>query len=160
MRWFSWVLVLMIVLSAGVARAGTGAESVTLPSGEVVTIGATGGEITVTLANGVSATRKYTESGAYWAAGIGASSEDMIKIEQAYELWAGSTPPARERSGNPLVGILLLLFGSLNAAFPRVAWYLKDGWKFQDAEPSDEALMLYRVGGGLAAVVGLVVMFI
>lgn len=43
-----------------------------------------------------------------------------------------------------LIFIALGLVGVIN---PRLAWYLSDGWKFRDAEPSDTALFMARLGG-------------
>ena len=44
---------------------------------------------------------------------------------------------------------LLIIIGLFNMIWPRSAWELTRGWEFKDAEPSDEALYVIRVGGGL-----------
>lgn len=58
-----------------------------------------------------------------------------------------------------LIGLIALIIGVVNIASPETAWYLSDGWKYKDAEPSDEALLLTRVGGGSAILIGLGFMF-
>ena len=68
--------------------------------------------------------------------------------------------PPRESSGNPLLGLLALAAGVFNLVSPRTAWYLSYGWRFRDAEPSDEALVLGRVGGGIAVFLGLLLLFL
>lgn len=55
-----------------------------------------------------------------------------------------------------LIGVILLIIGIVNTAAPRFSWYLKDGWKFKDAEPSDGALALIRIGGIVALVIGVI----
>ena len=68
--------------------------------------------------------------------------------------------PPRESSGNPLLGLLVIALGIWNLAAPRTAWYLSYGWRFKDAEPSDAALVLGRVGGGAAVCIGLLLCFL
>ena len=54
-----------------------------------------------------------------------------------------------------LFALLIMATGLLGLVFPRLSWYLAAGWKFQDAEPSDLALVVYRVSGAVAVVLGL-----
>ena len=68
--------------------------------------------------------------------------------------------PPRESSGNPLLGLLAIAVGIFNLAVPRTAWYLSYGWRFKDAEPSDAALALGRLGGGIAVFAGLLLFFL
>ena len=51
-----------------------------------------------------------------------------------------------------LIGIFLLAVGVFNAVKPEVAWYLEYGWRFKDAEPSDSAIALNRLGGAVAII--------
>ena len=44
---------------------------------------------------------------------------------------------------------IMIIIGLFNMIWPRSAWELARGWEFKDAEPSDEALYVTRVGGGL-----------
>lgn len=50
------------------------------------------------------------------------------------------------------LSIVLFLCGLFNAITPETAWYLSDGWKFKNSEPSDSALQLTRFAG-IAAMV-------
>lgn len=46
-----------------------------------------------------------------------------------------------------LIGVLFLAAGIANVAIPQAMWWLSEGWKFQNAEPSDLALTVGRIGG-------------
>lgn len=59
-----------------------------------------------------------------------------------------------------LVGILLILLGIANAAAPRVMWRINYGWRYKDAEPSNTALLVSRVGGVIAIAAGIVFLFL
>lgn len=48
---------------------------------------------------------------------------------------------------SPIFAILLLGCGSWNLFAPKTAWWLARGWWYKNAEPSDLALMLYRIAG-------------
>ena len=54
--------------------------------------------------------------------------------------------------------LLLWAIGLFNVLAPRAAWYLSYGWRFKDAEPSDAALMMARIGGVIAIIIGFCVM--
>lgn len=51
--------------------------------------------------------------------------------------------------------LVLIGLGTLAVVNPRLAWYLSDGWKFRDAEPSDAALVMARIGGVVTVLIGL-----
>lgn len=59
---------------------------------------------------------------------------------------------------NGLFGILFLLLGVFGLVTPRLAWYISMGWRVENAEPTPAALMLQRVTGVFAAVIGLVLL--
>lgn len=46
-----------------------------------------------------------------------------------------------------LIAIAGIGFSLLAIVSPRTAWYLRDGWKYKDVEPSNAALLLTQVGG-------------
>ncbi|MDA8216874.1 MAG: hypothetical protein M0Z94_04575 [Dehalococcoidales bacterium] len=54
-----------------------------------------------------------------------------------------------------LFALVLLGYGAFAALSPRSIWYLSEGWKFRDAQPSDLAMVLYRLSGVLAVVVAI-----
>lgn len=69
-------------------------------------------------------------------------------------------PASRQSSpGNVLIGIVLLGLGLFNIISPHTAWYLRNGWRYQDVEPSDLALGVTR-GCGVACVIFAIVILI
>ena len=57
-------------------------------------------------------------------------------------------------------GLLLVGLGALNFFIPEIPFYLRYGWAVQDAEPSDAYITVTKIGGAIAAVLGLVQFFI
>lgn len=55
-----------------------------------------------------------------------------------------------------LLGLLLVGIGGVNVAVPASMWYLSYGWRYRNAEPSDAALVVQRLSGVAACVVGIV----
>ena len=74
--------------------------------------------------------------------------------------YALTSPRETERASdtNPLVALLLCGVGIFNLAAPKASWYLSYGWRFKDAEPSDAAITLSRIGGGIAVVIGVIML--
>ncbi|KEO84154.1 DUF6199 family natural product biosynthesis protein [Tumebacillus flagellatus] len=60
---------------------------------------------------------------------------------------------------NTLFALIIILIGVLNVLFPQAAWYLRAGWQFKNAEPSDAALIMGRVSGVIAILIGIVFLF-
>lgn len=114
--------------------------------------GGSGSEITITYPNG--ATYHWTWNGNF---GHGGWSDDYDPDRYADgETLMGllNFEPEPEKSGpSPLLAILLLAAGIFNLVSPRTAWYLSYGWRFKNAEPSDAALVLGRLGGGLVTLI-------
>lgn len=52
--------------------------------------------------------------------------------------------------------ILLLIIGILNLAAPEFMWQIGEGWKFKDAEPSEAAILMGRVVGGICIIISIV----
>ncbi|ETT35161.1 DUF6199 family natural product biosynthesis protein [Paenibacillus sp. FSL H7-0942] len=46
-----------------------------------------------------------------------------------------------------IIGVFVLIIGLIMAIWPYFAWYIRLGWKFKDAEPSDLALSAGRISG-------------
>ncbi|MCA9423353.1 MAG: hypothetical protein KDE50_01330 [Caldilineaceae bacterium] len=53
------------------------------------------------------------------------------------------------------MGIFFLIAGLIGLLAPRLAWYLGEGWKLKDVEPSDLLLITTRIGGLIAIVIGI-----
>jgi len=51
--------------------------------------------------------------------------------------------------------LLCMIIGVCSIIWPRVMWYLSEGWKFKNVEPSDLALTMTRVGGVLMVILGI-----
>lgn len=57
-----------------------------------------------------------------------------------------------------LFGLIFIAIGIVNIAFPKASWYMKYGWQFKNAEPTEAALIMSRIGGVLAVVIGLIIL--
>ncbi len=118
-------------------------------------------------AESYSLTITYPDGSSYWwqksgAMGGGGWSEDYredayISGEVLSEIVLASAP-SKGNSGEILGSIILLVFGGLSIAFPKVWWFLKFGWHFQDAEPSNASLVACRISGVAAIVIGVVLL--
>jgi hypothetical protein len=65
-----------------------------------------------------------------------------------------------EFNGGQFVAAILLLIGSIiSVASPETTWFLKRGWKYRDAEPSDTYISLTRVGGVIGCIIAVIFMF-
>ncbi len=60
--------------------------------------------------------------------------------------------------GKVLAGLLLIAFGAFELLAPDALWYLRHGWRFKNAQPSDAVLTVSRIIGGIAILTGIVVM--
>jgi hypothetical protein len=56
-----------------------------------------------------------------------------------------------------LFGLLIIAFGAISIFFPHFIFFINEGWKLRDAEPSDLYLTMTRIGGVIAIGVGLYV---
>lgn len=98
--------------------------------------------------------------------GVGGGSEELTKEEMdlaeeamdKYEQLHGNAATSNNSSSGNLIGIVIISFGLLGAISPHTAWYLEIGWKLREAEPSELALIVNRVGGILTSIVGLFVL--
>ena len=68
--------------------------------------------------------------------------------------------PRPRHSKNVLLIFILLVLGIFNTAVPQAAWYLEYGWRYKDAEPSDLALGLNRLGGAVAIIAAVILIFV
>lgn len=129
-------------------------------------------------ASGSSVSFTYPNGEVYGASitvasnGIGGVSAGAISADYDYN--SGYTDPlslcyalaspretkraASSGSNHPFVALLLCGVGIFNLAAPKASWYLSYGWRFKDAEPSDAAITLSRIGGGIAVVIGVIML--
>lgn len=68
--------------------------------------------------------------------------------------------PKESNPGKFFAIILLLAVGFFHVASPYTAWYLEYGWRYKNAEPSDLALGMNRVGGVVAIIVAVIMIFV
>lgn len=66
----------------------------------------------------------------------------------------------RERSGNPLLGLLAICLGIWNTFWPYSSWFFSHGWYYKDAEPSNTALAMTRFGGIASIIIGIILILI
>lgn len=56
------------------------------------------------------------------------------------------------------MGAVIIAIGLVIAIWPKVAWYLRLGWRFKNAEPSGLALGVERVTGVVLVIAGFIMM--
>lgn len=61
--------------------------------------------------------------------------------------------------GAVLFFFIFLIVGIISIVSPETAWYLSEGWRFRDAEPSDHVLVYIRVAGVVEILVGFYILF-
>lgn len=112
----------------------------------------------------------YPDGSSWWQhwsgnSGHGGMSADYDenRYVSGYTLWnvlEKGAPRSQRSSEHAGLGLLLVLFGILEAVFPKVSWYLGHGWRYKDAEPSDLAIGLGRTVGILMIVIGILLCFV
>ena len=84
----------------------------------------------------------------------------MIHLATAlHTLLVGIKINLSDGRSHPIAGLLLIIIGLCNLCRPEEMWHLSEGWKFKDAEPSEDAILWCRVGGVIAIIVGVFVLF-
>lgn len=111
----------------------------------------------------------YPDGSAYWwsggpSGGFGGRSGDdghgYADGSVLCGILAEKAPGGAADPAGILAAVLIMAIGAVGIFFPRTAWYLSYGWRFRNAEPSDAALMLGRLGGVIAAAFGVFVLFL
>ena len=59
-----------------------------------------------------------------------------------------------------VVPIIMIVMSLCSLIWPRAMWWLSEGWKFKNVEPSGCALVATRVGGLIGLIVGIALLFI
>ena len=84
----------------------------------------------------------------------------MIHLTTAlHTLLVGIKINLTDGRSHPIAGLLLIIIALCNLCRPEEMWHLSEGWKFKDAEPSEDAILWCRVGGVIAIIVGVFVLF-
>ena len=137
-------------------------RTITAENGDVYTYVISDNSVTFTYPNGYEYFWNYTSG-----VGISGLSDnpdgyrylDYLSLEAALEREVEAGDPAKDPA-HIFFALICFLIGGVNLAFPYVGWYLKHGWKFRDAEPSDAVLVMNRVAGGAAVIIGVIFLFI
>ena len=121
-----------------------------------------GNNTTITYPNG--ATFYWSQGDTFGHGGWSENYDDSTYTDGHILLQALEQKPGkqdrRERTGNPLLGLVFIGLGLWNALSPYTGWYFSHGWKYKDAEPSDAALGFTRFGGIAAIIIGLIVLLV
>lgn len=85
---------------------------------------------------------------------------DGFLLASAISSAADSGRATNDTDGVPIIlSLLLLAIGIWFVSAPRSAWWISRGWWFKNAEPSDLALILCRLGGCMLVFVGIISFF-
>lgn len=61
---------------------------------------------------------------------------------------------------NYFVIMICIVVGFWNVISPYSAWFVSHGWQYKDSEPSEDALLLYRILGLGLLIIGFIMVFI
>jgi hypothetical protein len=70
--------------------------------------------------------------------------------------WKCEAPFPSSSSFFVLVPIIFIISGICSLFWPRMMWFLAEGWKFKDVQPSGCYLVAIRIGGLVSLIVGVV----
>lgn len=103
----------------------------------------------------------------HWSgySGSGGGSDDYdperyVSGDTLWEVLEQDRPGTRSNKTHAGLGIFLLMFGIVEAVFPRGSWWLSHGWRYKNAEPSDLALGLGRTTGIIMILAGIICFFV
>jgi len=84
--------------------------------------------------------------------------EDWDQVDDLGQMVYGSPEQADETggTGNFLFGLVLVICGLVAAINPRLAFFLEQGWRMKDVEPSEVYLIVARVLGIVIALIGFI----
>ena len=124
----------------------------------VLSDGASSSTITITYPNGSTFWDTVTDRGS----GSSGWSDDY-KADAYVSGWTLSevvrqTIPKPAPTGKIIAGLILIALSVVEIVFPQGLWYLRYGWHFKNAEPSEAALIFTRVGGVVGSILGVVLM--
>lgn len=122
-------------------------------------------------ANGYKVNITYPDGSSWWwneqrsgefSSGSGGWSDDYDETSyiegSVLQKAVISRIPEPQEPKNILLIVVLIAVGIFNLFFPQTSWYLGYGWRYSNAEPSEAALVLNRIGGGVAVAVALLLL--
>ncbi|MBQ8883567.1 MAG: hypothetical protein IJ031_03105 [Oscillospiraceae bacterium] len=81
--------------------------------------------------------------------GVIVSSDTLVEV-------AKEDAPKKVESKPWFLVVILGVFGLVGLIAPRGLWWLGYGWHYKNAEPSDAALVVGRIGGGIAILAAII----
>ena len=83
------------------------------------------------------------------------------KGDVLWEVLGTKSSSAKESRVGPIfLGLLVAGLGLLNVIRPKTAWYVNHGWRYKNSEPSEAALLFGALGGVMAILIGLGMIFL
>ena len=146
-----------------IIREGTefviNAENGTITEGEdVYRFSVEGNRVTITYPNG--GTYTWEKGGGIGYSSVSADYDDVRYVPGSVLMDVLAEEPLRNTDsdiGMVIGGLACLAIGLWSVLFPHSVQYLRHGWRYRDAEPSDMALTVIRLGGILASILGAIV---
>lgn len=116
-------------------------------------------KITITYPDG--ATYVWNEDGAWGSGGWSEDYDPNRYVDGLTLINALSRPQETQTTvSHPFLSIVLVIVGLWHLIWPQSAWYVKGGWRYKDVKPSQAALTAGRIGGGLALVLAVILLFV
>lgn len=124
-----------------------------------------GNQYTITYPDGASFIWTQDENTGYGGASLDMSTDDVILGTTLAEILregpAGAFGKSTHTSVKNIWFILILgAIGIGNVSSPKTGWYLRYGWKYKNAEPSDDAILFQRIGGIICLIIAVIYIFI
>ncbi len=86
--------------------------------------------------------------------------EKYVSGDTLWNVLEQDRPGTKQNSTHAGLGILLIILGIFEAAFPQASWWLSHGWRYKNAEPSDLVLGLGRTVGVVLILIGIICFFV
>lgn len=119
--------------------------------------------------NGTTITITYPDNSKYWwtqqnNGGYGGWSDNYDESKYVsgnilIEVLADEIPTNKSEKKYFLI-IILLTLGIWNTVSPYSSWHLSYGWRYKNAEPSEVAITIVRIGGILLILISVIFIFI
>jgi hypothetical protein len=135
----------------------TGGGAQVTAQGQAYQVSGSARETTVAFPDGRELTR-LTQNGS--SAGLApfdadVTLEDWAVVDDLRALVFAQPERGAARPAVFITGLLLIALGALGMVKPRWAWLVREGWRYQNLEPSEAFLLVLRVTGAVSALIGL-----
>jgi len=114
--------------------------------------------VTITYPNGAS--YRYSQSGGFGTGSWSDNYDESTYVDGDTLVDAVQEGASKWVKPKMSFGALILIaLGAVEVGFPKVFWYLRYGWRYKDAEPSDAALIFARIGGIVVIILGIMLLW-